>query len=52
MKNPPKKLQGGEKFDALLGKLAHVPKEAVDKASRAWKKARAAKKKPKPETPD
>lgn len=46
-----KKLQGGEKFDALLSKLAHVPKKDVDRVSAAWKKARAAKKKQKPETP-
>lgn len=48
MSKSPKKLQGGEPFDALMGKLAHVPKSEVDKAGKAWKKARAkSKKKPK-----
>ena len=47
-KKTPKKLQGGEAFDDLMGKLAHIPKAEVDKAGKAWKKARAkSKKKPK-----
>lgn len=32
-------------FDALMGKLAHVPKESADAAHKAWKKARKRKKK-------
>lgn len=40
-----KKLQGGSAFDALMGKLARVPKEAADAANKAWKKARKRKKK-------
>lgn len=43
-----KKLQGGEAFDKLMGKLAHVPKAEADKAAAAWKKKQAKKKRQKP----
>jgi transposase-like protein len=38
----------GAEFDALLGKLAQVPKEEAERRAAQWKKKRAAKKKKKP----
>ncbi len=42
-----KKLQGGEAFDKLLGKLVQVPKKEIDRAALAWKKSQAKKKRKK-----
>lgn len=43
-----KKPSGGEEFDALLGKLAQVPKAEADQRAKRWKKKRDEKKKKKP----
>jgi hypothetical protein len=45
-----KKLQGGEAFDKLMGKLAQVPKAEIDRAAAKWKAKRAKKKRKKPDT--
>lgn len=44
----PKKPSGGAAFDDLLGKLVQVPKQETDQKAKAWKKARAKKKRKKP----
>ncbi len=39
-----KRPTGGTEFDALMGRLAQVPRKEVDRVERAWKKSRAKKK--------
>jgi hypothetical protein len=40
-----RKLEGGEAFDKLMGKLVQVGKRSADRAGKAWKKKKDAKKK-------